>query len=151
MVYKLAPGARLKTPPAIVGQVMEELSQTEEGLTAQTLLDASRPKDSPLHKEFEWDNRKAAEKYRLHQAGYIIRSIVIVADETKPAEYTRAVFTVEDGKYESTQFIMSDEVKREKLLAIALRDLKSYERRYNNLAELSPLWSVLHEIEGGNT
>lgn len=151
MVYKLAPGARLKTPPAIVGQLMEELSQTEEGLTAQTLLDASRPKNSPLHNEFEWDNREAAEKYRLHQAGYIIRSIVIVADETKPAVYTRAVVTVEDGKYEPTQLILRDEGKREKLLAIALRDLRAYERRYNNLAELAPLWPVLREIEGGTT
>ena len=146
MVYKVAPGAHLKTDPNIVGRMFEELEQTEQGLTAQTLLDANRPKNAPLHNEFEWDNRKAAEAYRLNQSRYIIRSIVIVPEE-KPQEYVRAVFTVADGKYERIHAILSDERKRESLLSIALRDLKSFERKYNTLSELAPIWAAMEQIE----
>lgn len=146
MVYKVAPGAHIKTDPNIVGRMFEELEQTEQGLTAQTLLDANRPKNAPLHNEFEWDNRKAAEAYRLNQSRYIIRSIVIVPEE-KPQEYVRAVFSVTDGKYENIRAILSDERKRESLLSIALRDLKSFERKYNTLSELAPIWAAMEQIE----
>lgn len=146
MVYKVAPGAHIKTDPNIVGRMFEELEKTEQGLTAQTLLDANRPKNAPLHNEFEWDNRKAAEAYRLNQSSYIIRSIVVVPEE-KPQEFVRAVFSVGDGKYENIRAILSDERKRESLLSIALRDLKSFERKYNTLSELAPIWAAMEQIE----
>ena len=146
MVYKIANGAHIKTPAAIVGQVFEALEKTEEGLTAQTLLDASRPKDAPLHQEYEWDDSKAAEAYRLTQSSYILRSLVIVPDEQKPTETIRAVFTVADGKYQNVRTIISAPETRDALLRQALRDLQSVKRKYSALSELSPVWAAVDEI-----
>ena len=147
MVYKYAPGSRIKTDPNIAGKMCEELEQSEGGLTAQTLLDANRPEDAPLHAEFEWDDTAAAEAYRLTQARYILRSIVIVPDEERPKETVRAVFTVSEGKYESIRTIISDEEKKSALLKIALRELAAFEKKYGTLSELAPLWLAIKEIE----
>jgi hypothetical protein len=38
---------------------------------------ARKHKKSEIHKCFEWDDGRAAEQYRIIQAGYIIRSIAI--------------------------------------------------------------------------
>ena len=147
MVYKIAPGAHIKTPAAIVGQVSETLEKTEEGLTPQTLLNASRPADAPLYKEYEWDDSKAAAAYRLSQSRYILRSLVIVPDEQKPTETIRAVFTVAEGKYQNVQTIIAAPETRDALLQQALRDLQSVRKKYNALSELTPLWTAMDEIE----
>jgi len=39
------------------------------------VVNAARPKSSPLHRYFDWDDRSAAEKYRLDQARALIRSV----------------------------------------------------------------------------
>lgn len=150
MVYKYAPGSRIKTDPNITGRMCEELERSEAGLTAQTLLDANRPKSAPLHNEFEWDNKKAAEAYRLDQARYILRSLIIVPDEEKPKETVRAVFTVQDSKYESIDVILKNDEKRSALFTIALRELKAIERKYSTISELAPVWFALDTVERSN-
>jgi hypothetical protein len=51
------------------------------------LRDASSP-DSPLHPCFEWDDSKAAEKYRREQAASLIRSIRVLVVEHDEDEGT---------------------------------------------------------------
>ena len=46
-------------------------------IKASTLVDSARPKSSPIHSAFEWDDKKAGEEYRLMQARQWIRKIVI--------------------------------------------------------------------------
>jgi hypothetical protein len=60
---------------------LERIAGLDDGsLTASSVLDASRPKDAPLHPVFEWDNKKAAENYRLQQANTVIRCVTIKHD-----------------------------------------------------------------------
>lgn len=147
MVYKYAPGSHIKTDPNITGRMCEELEKTENGLTAQTLLDANRPKDAPLHKEFEWDDATAAEAYRLDQARYILRSLVIVPSEDKPKETVRAVFTIGDGRYESVRTILATPEKKSALMVVALRELSAVKRKYATLEELAVVWAAIEEAE----
>jgi len=44
-------------------------------LSSSTVVDEARPEGSPLHPEFEWNNLKAGEEYRLIQARQLIRSV----------------------------------------------------------------------------
>lgn len=62
----------------IAGEVLADLESSEGQLTAQGVVDAARPKDSPLHPAFEWDDQKAAESFRLVQARSMIKSIEVV-------------------------------------------------------------------------
>ena len=64
----------------IVAELERIAGQDDGSLTASSVLDASRPKDAPLHQVFEWDNKKAAENYRLQQANTVIRCVTIKHD-----------------------------------------------------------------------
>lgn len=143
--YKWKTGSQIKTNANIAGAVCEELEQTV-GLTAQTLLDASRPEDAPLHNEFEWNDEKAAEEYRQMQARYIIRSLCIDAEIDGKVEPVRAYFTVAGSQYENIAVIVSEQEKRIALLDVALKELKAFERKYKQLVELQPIMDAIEQV-----
>ena len=122
MQYSYKPGAQLKTPADIAGQVCQQLEESG-GLTAKRLLDASRPVDAPLHNEFEWDDSEAAEKYREYQAAHIIRCIV-VHPEAVANEPVRAFINVsgENRSYRSLDVVLNTTTMREQMLGQALKD-----------------------------
>ena len=145
MVYQWNPASRIKTDANVAGKVFEELESTV-GLTAETLLDASRSEDAPLHNEFEWDDAKAAESYRKTQASYLIRSLCVAAqDET--SEPVRAVFALSGSAvYESVSVIMEDVDKRSSLLDMALKELSAFEKKYRILEELSEVFAAADRV-----
>lgn len=64
-------------------QVLAEMER-EGRITAKRLVDAARDKKHPLHADFIWDDKKAAEMQRLECAREIIQSVrVIVTTETQ--------------------------------------------------------------------
>lgn len=75
MVYEWKKCSRMKANAIKVG---EELLKLGDEITPAAVVDAARKnKKSELHKCFEWDDSKAAEKYRLDQARYMLRMIVV--------------------------------------------------------------------------
>ena len=52
-------------------------------LTPEMVVDAARPKDSPIHGHFEWDSKKAAYAHWLYQARALIRSVHIEVTTTQ--------------------------------------------------------------------
>lgn len=146
MVYQWNPASRIKTDANVAGKVFEELESTV-GLTAKTLLDASRSEDAPLHNEFEWNDAKAAESYRETQASYIIRSLCI-APEDEQKEPVRAVFVISgEVGYESTQIIMQNEEKRTALLDVALKELIAFKKKYAMLKELAEVFAAIDKVQ----
>ena len=59
MVYQWKEGARISFPAQIAGRVCAALEE-QNALTAQRLVDESRPEDAPLHAAFEWNDTIAA-------------------------------------------------------------------------------------------
>lgn len=149
MIYKWK-NYSYKTSAEVAGEVCEELDRTV-GLTPQNLVDASRPKDAPLHNEFEWDNEIAAEEFRRTQARLLISNLSIVIDE-KSQEPIRAFFSLQpgfrknSGLYEGTITIMNDSEKRKKLLDNALRDLEAFKKKYEMLVELEPVIAAIDTV-----
>lgn len=84
----------------VAGAVMEQLEREHGCVTKSNFLEASRPEDSPTHKLFEWDDTKAAEKYRLGQSRFYISNLRIVVEEIKAEEKPISVqsFKPDDGK-----------------------------------------------------
>jgi hypothetical protein len=56
---------------------LAELEEQHGKLTANLVVADAEKRDSPLHNYFEWDTRKAAQRYRLMQARALIRSVRI--------------------------------------------------------------------------
>jgi hypothetical protein len=77
LVYTWKPGARLGGDPQKVGEALVKL----EGADAPAIVQAAKPKSSPLH-PYIWavDDKTAAQEYRCSLARHLMRSIVLVRD-----------------------------------------------------------------------
>lgn len=143
--YKWTSGARCAVDANIAGAVCEQLEERGE-LTAERLVDVSRPEDAPLHRAFEWNDAIAAEKFRVTQAGYIIRSLVVVVEAADEARPIRAYFTTEVKRYENINVIMQSEDKRRKLLQTAKRELEAFKAKYKALTELNKVFEAIDTV-----
>ena len=84
MVYEWKSNSRIKAKPEKAAAVFEELERKGE-LTPERVVEVSRPKNAPLHGEFQWVDKIAAEEYRKIQARHLIMCLV-VRDETDEVE-----------------------------------------------------------------
>lgn len=140
MVYTWKPNSRIKAKAETAAEVFETLERAGE-LTPARVVEVSKPKDAPLHNEFEWNDRKAAGKYREIQARHLIMCLV-VTDETDDVETrpVRAFFPVtDDGAYTHITRIASEEDMREALLERAQKELTAIQRKYQSLQEFLPV------------
>jgi hypothetical protein len=133
------------------------LYEAHEGmLSARAVVEAARDDSSPLHGEFEWDDDEAAEQYRLAQAGMLIRRVKLTIIKTHPktkkvtAEITRqfqANPSPQAGSrergFDTIEEMLGDSNKRAALLAMVLKEMQSYRRRYAQLSELADVWAAI--------
>lgn len=141
MTYEWKAASHIKTDAQAAGKVCEELERSG-GLTPKRLVDASRPPGAPLHREFEWDDTQAAELYREHQAGHIIRCLV-VAPESPKEEPIRAYFPVTARtEYTHITKIVTSEDLKHTMLDRAMRELAAYRAKYASLKELKAVFSA---------
>ena len=148
-IYEWKPGSRIKSDPTVIGPYIERMDEACGGVTPDALLADAESAASPLHSEFIWDDREAAQEHRLNQARYILRSITVRFEEDKPAvrAFEPIVVRVEGQKerqsYEHIARIMDDEDKRRQLLDRAEQEIKDLERKYAALLDLSQEFAML--------
>lgn len=153
MVYQWKQGSCIKANPQAAGEQMEMLAESEAGLTAQSLVDASIPENAPLHNDYEWNDTKAAVSWRLHQSRHFMNSLVTVrieeTENSKEAEpiMIRAMFPTGQKRYEPLTAIVKEQSKYEKLLETALSELGAFKRKYEALKELKPVFDAMEGIE----
>ena len=129
------------------GRVFKEIEESGEELTPQAVVNASRDEDAPLHKEFEWRDDIAAEKYRCQQAQSMIRNLVIVnaTDEEEHPKYERAYVSTPGGKnvYHTIQATLNNEVWKEHLLMTAKREMEQFIAKYRRIESLAGVISAM--------
>jgi hypothetical protein len=147
MVYQWKTGSRHKVSAAVAAEVMDRLAE-EDRLNAQELVEESRPEDAPLHREFEWDDSVAAEKYREEQAGALIRHLVVRIEANDQEYPTRQYFMIQpEAKiYEPIQVILKDEDKTDLLLEQAKRELLAFKAKYACLKELAEVIKAIDAV-----
>lgn len=150
MVYQWKDGTQYKTDANVAGKVCAEM-EAAGTLTAGNLVEASRPKTAPLHNEFEWNNTKAAEEWRKHQARNIIHSLVLVTEPGRNDGTVRAFFKLEAKapNYESIVAIVQQEDKYQALKDAALRELIAFQKKYAQITEFGKLFEAIEELKGG--
>lgn len=145
MVYKFKSGSHINANPQAAGEMCEELA-AKQNLTAKALVDANRPADAPLHGAFEWNNTKAAENWREHQARHIINCLEIVTQEREPVRAYFSISVKEPG-YEHIDVILRNTDTRQKLLQTALAELSAFKKKYAQLEELCRVIEAIEEVE----
>lgn len=123
----------------VIGEALHAISEKADGqLKPHAVVEAARDRKHPLHKHFEWDDKIAADAYRLDQARAIIRVIRIEDDEAAEGP-ARAFVSITDRG--GTSYRQAEEIKNSADLQVVVlrqaeRDLAAFERRYRDLKEL---------------
>lgn len=157
MKIRLKPGTRVKSDVETIYNELEAVRAENNGdLVLQAIVDRSKPKSAPLHDEFEWNNPKAANQWRLYQARQVSKSVEIIHDGAKPTRAYESVKVIEIDAEEKPQEkrvfrhiddIMADPVARADLLSQAIRDAVAWRRRYSGLQELAKVFAALDEVQ----
>lgn len=135
-----------------VGEEFERLYEENGKLDPKDVVDASRDKNALLHDYFEWDDTIAAEKYRVHQAGDIIRCLVHVEEtaEDAPDIITRAFVHVQQ-EYHPINVVVKTPSMYEELLMAAERDMEAFKRKYSELTQVKSVISAIDAYMESNT
>lgn len=139
------------TQPTIEGgtpeerRVIEHLYETHGHLTPTIVLDEARSKDSPLHSHFAWDDTDAAERYRLQQAGGLIRRFRIIRSTEQGRVINVAKFTrTDDGTYRDTVTVVTTEQLRDQKV---LQYMSRLERLRDELAQFEEFAAICLAID----
>lgn len=122
-------------------KVYEEIGDTQ--ITPAEVLEKAKDENSELHRCFEWDDSKAAEKYRLQQARMVI-NLLVVKTET-PEETPVRVFqiTSERNTYQPSKLFLEQPDEYEALLKRAKGELIAIKNRYHSLSELESVFEAI--------
>ena len=159
MIYKPAKGSILTEEQAQrYGQRIYDLVEEKDGILTpeQVLIDAKNDK-SPLHDFFEWNDTEAAERWRMNQARYLLRSIhVVLKNDDGEEEQTRFTYNVrdvpdDDGEgqrvYCTIQRVLTDADIRAQVIDQAMRQLQSWRDKYRQYSEFAKVFNAIAEIQ----
>jgi hypothetical protein len=135
--YYAAAGSRYSKHDAeIIGPALADLA-AKGPVTAQEVADVARSSNSPLHRFFEWDDKKAANLYRTEQARNMLRSIKVKYVEDGAEKVTRAFQITasrreRDGLhgYSSISVMHGDRAVAVHMMRNAMRELQQWKERY---------------------
>ncbi len=118
-----------------VTEVVQRIVAEHGGIRAAELVAAARPKDSPAHGGFEWDNKKGADQYRLIQARQWLRAVRVVYRETEErlVHVPSRGNEENEGTYKVTSVVIATPDEFERALAEATATLHAARRAIEEL------------------
>jgi hypothetical protein len=126
--YEWNDGTRIKLDAQVAGETLEKLIEENDGmLTPQTIMDAAQDPHSPLHTAFTWDDGVAAFKYRMNEARYLTRSLLVV-------------YRNEQGDERRVRGFVSLETQSQAIVPVTVSAIAAEpgERRFTFTAAISP-------------
>lgn len=133
----------------VVGREFEKIEEKYGEVTSENILESASDEKSPIHNVFEWDDSKAAHKYRLHQATTLICNLKVTTDEHKDLS-VRAYVDVSESKKGSFINIGSafkNPDTREMVIQRALSELEAFREKYRDLVELAAVFNEIDKLK----
>ena len=139
-------------------ELLQALAKQNGGiLTAEAVVAAARPEESPLHDSFEWDDSEASRLWRLHQARNIILKIKVEMQGGSDGDpLTVRVWSSltpdrenEGGGYRQTVAIMKNKDMRAQLLEDAFYEMERFAEKYRCLSELAEVFMAIKRARKG--
>lgn len=137
------------------GERLKEIEERDGSVTPQAVVEDARPENSVLHSAFEWDDEKAAEAYRIHQAGLLIRCIVVVPEKENEVKEPVKLFIntnpTDDGQkrvgtYINVRSAMENPASRSVILSNAKHEMLLFKKKYSQLTELSKVFEAINSV-----
>ena len=95
---------------------------------------------SKLHRELEWDDRRAGYQFRLWQVRRLIGLHIRTEDGQRTVVSLSLDRTRDGGGYRHVDDVLRDKGLYEIMLADALNELKRVELKYEQVKQLKPVW-----------
>lgn len=126
---------------------LTDIYQKNGELTPEIVVEEARPKASPLHHRFEWDDSAAADAFRRVQAQELIRSVRVIFDigpkgERKSIRAFHSLKEAGDSErtgYVPTEELVQDELATKILLKQCEREIVDLKRKYGHLNEFAQI------------
>lgn len=153
-IYAWRQGFTASIDPEVVGQEFERLAK-EGKLDVKGVVAAARPKRSPLHSHFEWDDSVAGTKYREWQARDCLGALRVTYSDDKRSKAGHNVQTSAyvslgkgtenrgDNRYYGIDEVMSNDELRAQTLQKLWNQLLSLKAKYEAFTELSSVWDAI--------
>lgn len=142
-----------RVPADVVGGVLEGIEARDGAVTKEAFLEESRPEDAPTHRMFEWDDAKAAEKYRLVQSKNIINNLKVVIQKNDEEPMALKAFVnvstgsqCSSGRYIRIEAAIADDRSRGVMYRNALAELGTFKRKYRELTELEDIFRAIEAL-----
>lgn len=116
------------------------------------VVNAARPEDHPLHKYFEWNDKKAGEAYRRQQARQLITQVRVNVRDGKPIQAWVNIIAdrnTDNEGYHGIVEVLSDEERLQQLKETAAKELEYFERKYSRIEELADVFAAAHRFQRG--
>jgi hypothetical protein len=139
-----------KVAAQVVGEELESIEEQAGEVTPRAIVDRASSPNNVLHPFFEWNNDRAADKWRLEQARHLVQSVIVKEiDGAEPKEPVRAFVSIsrEAGRsYVGIATAMSDDEKRAAVLQQAKKELEDWRQRYRSLTEFAKLFDAIDQL-----
>lgn len=108
-------------------QVFNEIKESSPngGVQAKDLVDHSRDKNAPLHNQFEWDDVKAGEEWRIQQARVMMSQFTIENNPNVRA-VSHVIYELETGDKDRAYFTYETIQSRPELKQAFLKQFKKH-------------------------
>ena len=134
--------------------IYNEIMSIGETVRPSDVVELARDENTALHNLFTWDDSVAAERYREHEAGCILRNIVIVnkdktEDDKDKVIVVRAIMSTNERtkEYTTVQRIVTNKDSYTRLLAAALAELTAFKKKYETLSgDLEVVFDAIDQI-----
>jgi hypothetical protein len=124
----------------------------DEMISPEKVVEAAKPKTSPLHDYFTWEDGEAAHQWRLEQARHLIRVVVDIIELPDKSQREVRVFVSlpsdrnSEGGYRVMSRVLDDEEKKKEMLEDAMRELIRFREKYDMLKELAGIFKAIDKL-----
>jgi len=142
MVFKFRESSGLSGSAQKVGEVLHQIRERNGTLTPTIVVDSARSAKSPLHRYFEWDDKKAADEHRKSQARYLIACVVTVQSDGEEIRPVRSFISV-NNSYEPLEVVLSDHDMRQQAIQDVQDAIASLKEKLAAFEEFSDVLAAL--------
>lgn len=122
---------------------LSKIYDKHQTLTPELVVKEASNPTHPLHSRFDWDDSIAACKWRLEQAGQLLRVVKLDPDPARP-DNLRAFVAIKGentpkSEYIPTEKALADPTSRAILLQQMKRDWEIFKGRWQHMAEFAEM------------
>jgi hypothetical protein len=132
----------------VVALELSRIAKAHGGkLLPEDVVEAAKPKSSPLHSKFTWDDTVAAHQHRLWQARQLISVTVLTVVGKKTQMFVSLTKDRHEGNgYRHVVDVLNDEQLTAQLLEDAKAEMRYFAMKYRKLTALAKVVEAMDEV-----